>query len=277
MLLLLSPQLSFAFAHFGHRLICATAYELTAPNTKVFIDKLVKTKGVAKGYDFVEGCTWPDIVRKTTHRETDAYHYMNVPKGVAFNHQRDCAAYDCVTQAIQRYALNLANSDVSWRSRKKALFFLGHFVADIHQPLHVGYSEDRGGNTIKVFRSAQHKKSDINLHSLWDKDLPYKAGLGQSVSKQVLLARISEKVRKSWQGFDVIAWARASHGIAKKFVYVMPDGSAVVNKTRLSEAYYARASPVVFAQFMKASVRLAYLLDKAAAGQVKPDSFKVAK
>ena len=37
MLLLLSPQASFAFSHFGHQLICATAYDLAAPKTKVFI------------------------------------------------------------------------------------------------------------------------------------------------------------------------------------------------------------------------------------------------
>jgi hypothetical protein len=197
MLLLIIPKASFAFAHFGHRLICATAYELTAPNTKVFIDTLVKTKGVAKSDDFVDGCTWPDVVRKTTHRETHEYHYMNVPKGFAFDHRRDCAAYDCVTQAIQRYALNLADSDVSLRNKKEALFFLGHFVADIHQPLHVGHSEDRGGNTINVFRSLRHKKADINLHSLWDKDVPYKAGLGRSFSHTILLDKIGKQDRKS--------------------------------------------------------------------------------
>jgi hypothetical protein len=273
MLLLLSPQASFAFSHFGHQLICATAYDLAAPKTKVFIDKLVKTKGVAKGYDFVKGCTWPDVVRKTTHRETDEYHYMNVPKGLVFNHQRDCAAYDCVTQAVQRYALNLADSEVSWRNRKEALFFLGHFVADLHQPLHVGYGEDRGGNTIKVFRSAKHKKPDINLHALWDRDVPYKAGLGRSSSQRVLLEKIRKYDRSSWQGFDVIAWARASHEMAKDVAYVMPDDSPVVNKTRLTEAYYKKASPAIIKQFMKASVRLAYLLDKAVESEIGADSF----
>jgi hypothetical protein len=28
--------------------------------------------------------------------------------------------------------------------------FLAHFVGDVHQPLHVGFEEDEGGNTIKV-------------------------------------------------------------------------------------------------------------------------------
>jgi hypothetical protein len=62
LLLLLFPHVCFSFSGFGHRLICAAAYEMTTPNTKVFIDKLVNVKGEAKGAGFVKGCTWPDVV-----------------------------------------------------------------------------------------------------------------------------------------------------------------------------------------------------------------------
>ena len=32
----------------------------------------------------------------------------------------------------------------------ESLMFLAHFVGDVHQPLHVGYEDDEGGNTIVV-------------------------------------------------------------------------------------------------------------------------------
>jgi len=32
----------------------------------------------------------------------------------------------------------------------EALLFLSHFMGDIHQPLHVGFTTDEGGNTIKL-------------------------------------------------------------------------------------------------------------------------------
>ena len=35
---------------------------------------------------------------------------------------------------------------LTFRERSEALWFIGHFVGDIHQPMHVGYPEDRGGN-----------------------------------------------------------------------------------------------------------------------------------
>lgn len=45
-----------------------------------------------------------------------------------------------------------------------ALRFLVHFVGDVHQPLHVGFTSDMGGNTIKV----KFFSTSTNLHSVWD-------------------------------------------------------------------------------------------------------------
>jgi hypothetical protein len=38
--------------------------------------------------------------------------------------------------------------------------FLAHFVGDVHQPLHVAFEEDEGGNTISV----RWYKRKENLH-----------------------------------------------------------------------------------------------------------------
>ena len=42
-----------------------------------------------------------------------------------------------------------------------------HIVGDIHQPLHAGHAEDKGGNDIKI----KYRGRDTNLHSLWDSGL----------------------------------------------------------------------------------------------------------
>ncbi|KAL9250479.1 Endonuclease 1-like protein [Drosera capensis] len=49
----------------------------------------------------------------------------------------------------------------------EALVFLAHLMGDIHQPLHVGFTSDMGGNTIEV-RWFRHKS---NLHHVWDKEI----------------------------------------------------------------------------------------------------------
>ncbi|KAA8544990.1 hypothetical protein F0562_019793 [Nyssa sinensis] len=49
----------------------------------------------------------------------------------------------------------------------EALLFLSHFMGDIHQPLHVGFTSDEGGNTIDL-RWFGHKS---NLHHVWDREI----------------------------------------------------------------------------------------------------------
>ena len=39
-----------------------------------------------------------------------------------------------------------------------------HFVGDVHQPLHAGYLDDKGGNTYQL----QAFMRGSNLHALWD-------------------------------------------------------------------------------------------------------------
>lgn len=42
-----------------------------------------------------------------------------------------------------------------------------HFVGDVHQPLHAGYLDDKGGNKYQL----QAFMKGSNLHALWDSGL----------------------------------------------------------------------------------------------------------
>ena len=55
---------------------------------------------------------------------------------------------NCVVEAINRQVDILA-SKASDEKRLTALKFVVQLVADVHQPLHAGYAEDRGGNTYQ--------------------------------------------------------------------------------------------------------------------------------
>ena len=48
-----------------------------------------------------------------------------------------------------------------------ALKYLVHLVADVHQPLHADYGEDRGGNSYQL----QAFMRGTNLYALWDSGL----------------------------------------------------------------------------------------------------------
>lgn len=51
--------------------------------------------------------------------------------------------------AIERH-VEVLKSSANDERRLQALKYIVHFVADVHQPLHVGYADDRGGNQYQI-------------------------------------------------------------------------------------------------------------------------------
>ena len=85
-----------------------------------------------------------------------------------------------------------------------ALKFLGHWVGDIHQPLHVSFKDDRGGNNITVSGQCLGKK----LHLAWDNCLVL-AAIGPDVSEagSDLIDSITPAMREQWTASDPLDWA----------------------------------------------------------------------
>ena len=77
-----------------------------------------------------------------------------------------CIEGMCVVGAIERQVAVLA-SKAPDEARFKALKYVVHFVADVHQPLHAGFADDRGGNSFQL----QSYGRGTNLHALWDSGL----------------------------------------------------------------------------------------------------------
>jgi hypothetical protein len=68
---------------------------------------------------------------------------------------------------IQEMAAQIKDKNLKLEKRQIALRFLIHLNSDLHQPLHVGRSEDQGGNKISV----NWFDNKTNLHSVWDEKL----------------------------------------------------------------------------------------------------------
>jgi hypothetical protein len=61
----------------------------------------------------------------------------------------------------------LRSKKTSFDEKTEALHFLVHLVGDMEQPLHVGHSEDAGGNKIAEYWFNRR----TNLHAIWDEGL----------------------------------------------------------------------------------------------------------
>ena len=68
----------------------------------------------------------------------------------------------CLFTAIvtDREVLQTSSDD---QAKLASLKFLGHWVGDIHQPLHVSFADDHGGNFIRESGPCVN-----SLHTVWD-------------------------------------------------------------------------------------------------------------
>lgn len=263
----------WAWSEFVHESICEQAYQRLSKPAKQLVLSLSQGENAAESYPgFAKSCVWADQVRHESHRATYEYHFINVPRGEQYVPQRDCAAHDCVTQAVQRYAIYLSDPKRRPQQRAEALRFLGHFVGDLHQPLHVGYKEDRGGNDIHVFWQ-QEEKTD-RLHGLWDGRIPRDLGLAEVSAWQELLNDVSAEQVTRWSNLNLDYWAKESFELARDQVYQDTQGHVLVGGERLDEAYFNRAGDITRKRLQQAVIRLAYIIEQAANAPLTGQDFR---
>ena len=111
-----------------------------------------------------EVAAWADRVRGD-RRDTAPYHYVNGPRDQLRPRHEDLhLPQGTVYTAVLKYRQALGDESLTQQERMEALKFLVHFVGDIHQPLHTGFGDDRGGNDFEVV----YRDEPYNLHRYWD-------------------------------------------------------------------------------------------------------------
>ena len=156
------PATAWAWGGEGHRIVAAVAQSQLSPAARVAVGRLLALESGAT----LEGVsTWADEARSPT---TARWHYVNIDRQAACRYvaERDCPGGQCVVEAIRRQSAILSSA-ASAEARLQALKFVVHLVADVHQPLHAGYADDRGGNQYQV----QAFGRGTNLHAVWDSGL----------------------------------------------------------------------------------------------------------
>ena len=135
---------ALAWGDEGHRIICEIALREVGETTRARIKQLLK--GDAEFTSFADACTWPDHPRKRA-----AEHFVNLRRDAPGLAGDPCPTADrCVVSAISHDLAVLGRSDANAAQKLDALKYLSHWVGDVHQPLHVSFEDDRGGNGVAV-------------------------------------------------------------------------------------------------------------------------------
>lgn len=245
---------SWAFNFNNHRVICQMAYEQLTPATRLQVDALIKKSPFN---NFAEACPWPDSIRNQAEfRHTKAWHYVNVPRSVTEVKVEHCPAQGCLLSAINNMQQRIAsNPNNDWQ----ALLFLSHFIGDLHQPLHVSFADDYGGNNHKVTL----RKRSTNLHTLWDGEM-LKRQPWPVVSER-LFGEITIEQHQQWRQGDIYRWATESLNLTHDAYRLLPPSN------KASDKYLQFFAPKLEQQLQKASVRLAMLLERSyASSEQKP-------
>lgn len=267
---------TYAWSGFVHELICEMALLQLSDEHRRVVQRLSIGENAARDYaGFAKSCVWADEVRSTDRLETSPMHYLNVPKDMEIlDFSRVCAAYDCVNQAIVRYLLYFADTNKENKARAVALRFVGHFVGDLHQPLHNGFPDDLGGNLIFV-KLSPDDPLQYNLHAIWDGRIAFRAGLRIKKKRdrkafralaQKQVALITEEQKQNWRHEHVKRWVTAAHDVARNCAYRIDcdkDSAFIANNAVLTETYWDRVTPIALERIRMSSVRLAYLLELA--------------
>lgn len=129
---------ALAWGDDGHRIVCQIALLEMAPATLAEVDALIATDPPFAS--FADACSWADHPRKR-----DDEHYVNLPRDAPGLTAEPCPLADrCVVTSIGKDMAVLASPTAGEVPRLMALKYLGHFVGDLHQPLHVSFQDDRG-------------------------------------------------------------------------------------------------------------------------------------
>ncbi len=280
------PTCVHAWSGGGHEAICQIALLEVSPAVRKKIKKIMAREKDAQFKTFAAACTWPDSQKHTSgtiQNQRKDEHFVNVARDLQAITSEDCGvAQKCLFTAIHADEDALKNS--SGTDQLIALKFLGHWVGDLHQPLHISYADDLGGNDIPVSAAAGCKE----LHAVWDQCIPEElrqqigANAGATDFGTKLQKEITDAERTAWRQGTLVDWAAESYAITRKpdTKYCLLQGSSCCYDTAscentgdgtpsletkrlasLPHSYDDGEVATVKEQLKKAGVRLAAILD----------------
>ena len=227
----------------GHRATCRIAERHLTPAAARAVAELLAPESLA----FVG--TWADEIRSEPDwAKADPWHWVTVPDGQTYEASTKNPGGDLM-EAIARFQKVLGDRSAPRAERAQALRWLAHLIGDLHQPLHVGRGDDRGGNETVVLWFGEPS----NLHSVWDSQLIDHSALSFTELAELADRATPDQLRE-WQQGGPREWAVESQQLRGP-VYAVGD-------RRLSWKYVHDAWPILQRRVLQGGLRLAAELNR---------------
>lgn len=242
--LLAFPILSFGWGQTGHRVVGEIAFRHMTPEAQK------KVLAILGGESPAMASTWMDFIKSNhDYDHMKPWHYVTIPDSLTYE-EAGCPEEGDAFVTIERIIKEIkANSFEGW-TEDEALKSLIHLIGDVHQPLHVGNGEDRGGNDVKVKWFGENS----NLHRVWDSELidgqqlsysEYAAWIDNADSTQIA----------TWQADPLLTWVNESKDMR-------PTVYDIKNPERMGYEYNYKHIEDLNNRLLQAGIRLAGILNE---------------
>jgi len=229
----------------GHRVTGHIAQKHLSRKAKKAINELLD------GHTLAFASTYADEIKADrSFSEYSPWHYVNYPLDMRYEDSVK-SEYGDVVMGIETSTKVLLDKT---RSRKDKVFHLKmliHLIGDMHQPMHAGRAEDRGGNDIQL----RWYGNGTNLHRLWDSNMINSYGMTFYELGDELEQSVSKREKKRLQSGTIYDWVQETHEKAAE-VY-----ASVELGEDLRYQYSYQYNRLLFDQLQKGGFRLAKILN----------------
>lgn len=242
LLFITASEKAVAWGKTGHELVGKIAYHFLDDSTRQLVQSYLGN------LSFEEAANWMDDSRSNTYYNyMRTWHYLDMDKGLKYTPSSERNILTVLHSAIVELR---QHNTIKRKDVKRDLLLIFHLVGDLHQPLHCGYSIDKGGNTIQINSSFVSG----NLHSVWDTQiLEYK-----NINMDSCLA-----LYNTWDSstvanlvkIDELKWMYQSRSLLDT-VYSFQDNY-------LDKSYIDNNAMVIKKQLLIAGIRLAAVIKEA--------------
>lgn len=240
---LLQPTVGYAWGATGHRTVGAVAEAHLSKKARKAVDRILDGRSLAMV------STWMDEVRsdRSYNRMRD-WHWVTIPEGSTYALAEKNPKGDAV-EAIDRTVRALKGGGLSPEQEAEHLKVLAHLIGDLHQPLHVGRGDDKGGNDFQV----RWFNKGSNLHRVWDSGMIDQSQLSYTELAQALRRPARQEVQ-AWTQGTAADWAQENLAF-RALIYPEEQGA------KLGYGYQHQHWELVQEQLLKAGIRLAGVLN----------------
>ena len=236
---------SFGWGLTGHRVVGQLAEWHLNKKAKKQIMRILGPESLAMVANWMD-----DVKSDGNYDHLNTWHYLTIEDNKSFDPAIQEAEGDAYSKTKMIIAL-LKKGELSVIEEQEYLKMLVHLVGDLHQPLHVGRGDDRGGNDVQVTFFNQN----TNLHRVWDSQIIDGKQLSFTEMAAYLHRRADGQTIRKLQSDGIEKWLADAMDL-RSIIYELPEDK------RLSYPYVYKTFPVIEDQLLAGGIRLAGILNE---------------